>query len=189
MKYFVLAIAFAAILSGCVQREGGPIRESAQPAAAASVAETTEVHGSMYATVKGQKWSASGSPSEKSLENVVAMIDPKTGELTIAGDRVTHHAVAKDAIDRIEITLKDAQPGDYELMPGFDHKQTAMYCKGADSTAQVFFIQGGQSGKVSLTRFDTAERRIFGTFQFECRSSNGKTMKIEDGAFDNVKCQ
>jgi hypothetical protein len=139
----------------------------------------------MTATVDGKQWAASGSPSE-TMDDVTGALDPTTGLLTICGHRVTHHAVASDASEEIEITLKGFEPGDYALAPDFNNVQTATYCKGTDSL-QLCFIHEHQSGAATITRVDTAVHRIFGTFRFDARNGKGKDVKIENGSFENVK--
>src|SRR4051794_5886353 len=99
----LIAIVFILLLSSCAQKEGGPIQGGAQPG---STAYST-VHGSMNATINGDKWTAGGTPSEQSLENVTATIDSRTGYLTITGHRDVQHAVTADANDAIQMTIKD----------------------------------------------------------------------------------
>ena len=180
-KWLIIA-AIVMAFAGCVQKEGGPMREDTQP----SALNSPEIHGSMSATVNNEKWVAGGSPSE-TLDNVIATIDDaRNGELTISGERLTHHAVEPDRIEEIQITLKSMEPGHYILSPDFNYYQTATYSKGSDSS-QVYFIQEHQTGDVTLIRVDTSAHRLFGTFHFECRSAKGKDVKVEDGTFDNVK--
>jgi hypothetical protein len=171
------------VLAGCANKEGGPVRESSQPSAATSV-----VHGSMSATVDGEKWVAEGTPSEKSLENVEALVDPHKGYLTITGHQYHQNAVASDADDQIQVTVKTLAPGTYELAPDFNNVQTGIYSKGSD-TSKVYFIHEGQSGQVILDRVDTGVHRLFGTFHFTARNSKGEDIHIENGSFDNVKYQ
>jgi hypothetical protein len=180
-KWLIVAL-IVTVFAGCVQKEGGPVREDTEP----SPMSSPEIHGSMSATVNHEKWIAGGSPSE-TLDDVSAMIDPKNGEVTICGERLTHHAVESDASEEIQITLKSIEPGHYTLAPDFDHDQTAIYLKGSDSS-QVYFIHEHQTGDVILTRVDTPTHRLFGTFHFECKNAKGKSVKVEDGTFDNVKC-
>jgi len=184
MKKRLIAIGFILLLSSCAQKEGAPVQGGAQPGATVS----STVHGSMNATIDGNKWSAEGTPSEQSLENVTATIDSRTGYLTITGHRDVQHAVTADVTDAIQLTIKDIAPGNYALAPDFNNVQTGTYLRGTD-TSEVYFIQEGQTGQVTVTRVDTAVSRIFGTFRFEARNAKGKSIKIEEGAFDNVKYQ
>ena len=182
MKLLLIA-ALGFLVISCAQKEGGPTTDRSLPAATT----TTVVHGSMTASVNGEQWTASGTPSEKSLDNVVGMLDPK-GLLTITGHAYQNHAVAADADDAIEIAVKTIAPGTYSLGPDFDHLQTATYTKGTD-TSEVYFIHAGQSGEVTITRVDTAVHRIFGTFHFDARNTKGKDIHVTNGAFDNVGYQ
>ena len=180
VRIVLVILAFTGMY-GCVQKEGGPVRETTAPSTVTQAA----VHGSMLATINGEKWVAEGSPSED-LENVIATIDPRTGTLTITGHHYIHHAMERDAQEEIEITCKNIEPGNYTLFPDFDHYQTAVYSKRVDSS-QVYFIHEHQGGELILSRVDTAEHRLFGTFHFNCRSTKGKDVQIEEGSFDNVK--
>ena len=180
----LIALCFAFLLSSCAQKEGGPTTDRNQPAA--TIAE--QVHGSMTATVDGEHWVASGTPSEKSLDNVVGMLDPNGSLLTITGHQYQNHPIAADADDAIEIAIKTIAPGTYKLGPDFDHLQTATYSKGTD-TSEVYFIHEGQSGEVTITRVDTAVRRVYGSFHFDARNTKGKDIHVTDGTFDNVKYQ
>jgi hypothetical protein len=180
-KIIVPAIFAIIGLSGCGQKESGPVREQTGPSA-----ETVQVHGSMTAVVNGKPWTAQGSPSEKQLDNVTASIDSRNGEVTIHGISDTYHSIESNRIEEINITLKSMQPGTYTLSPDFDHDQTATYTKGQDSS-KVYFIHEHQSGTLTLTRVDTAVHRLFGTFRFDCANAKGQAVKIENGSFDNVE--
>jgi len=140
----------------------------------------------MTANIDGQPWAASGTPSERTMDDVTGELDPQTGVFTIRGHRLTHHAVEHDIMEDIEITLKGMEPGDYILSPDFNNVQTATYCKGNDSL-QLCFIHEHQSGAATITRVDTEVHRIFGTFQFEARNGKGHDVKIDSGSFENVK--
>lgn len=182
-KYFgviSILLSFAAVLASCGPSETSPVRQ--EPIAI----ESPIIHGAMTATINGNDWAAGGTPAETKLDDVTAMVDPNTEMVTIDGRRYKYHAFKATDMDEISITLKQLEPGEYELAPDFNNFQTATYSRGMENPL-VYFIQEKQSGTVRLTRVDTAAHRLFGEFRFECRNAKGDLVRVEDGTFDNVR--
>lgn len=150
--------------------------------------ESVAVPGSMTATVNSDEWIAGGSPPETKIEDVAASVDPNTGMITISGRRYVYHSLKADYMEEIAITLKQLQEGEYKLAPDFNNFQTATYTKGLDNPV-TYFIQATQGGIAKITRIDTAEHRVFGSFEFSCKNAKGQVVDVTGGTFDNVHYQ
>jgi hypothetical protein len=147
--------------------------------------EVPVIRGAMSATINGNDWVAGGTPPDTKLEDVTAMVDPNTGMVTIDGRRYQYHALKATDMEEISITLKQLEPGAFELAPDFNHFQTATFSKGL-ANPLVYFIHEKQNGEARITRIDTANHRVFGEFRFECRNAKGDLIRVEEGTFDNV---
>ena len=180
IRVLFLLMSLTTLLVSCGPRDTSPVRE--EPTAM----ETPVIHGAMSATINGNDWIAGGTPPETKLDDVTAMVDPNTQMVTIDGRRYLYHAFKATDMDEISITLKQLEPGVYQLAPDFNHFQTATYTHGLDNPL-VYFIQEKQTGEARITRIDTAAHRVFGEFHFECRNKKGDLVRVEDGTFDNVK--
>jgi hypothetical protein len=175
-----LMMLLTTLVVGCGPRETSPVRD--EP----TTMEVPTIHGAMSATINGNDWSAGGTPVDTKLDDVTAMRDPNTGMVTIDGRRYQYHAFKATDMEEISITLKQLEPGVYQLAPDFNHFQTATYSRGLQDPT-VYFIHEAQTGEARITRIDTAAHRVFGEFRFECRNAKGDLVRIEDGTFDNVK--
>lgn len=59
-----------------------------------------------------------------------------------------------------------------------------IYFKGNSSQTALFTTSHSETGKIFITRFDTINRIISGTFYFDAVNSEGKITQVRDGRFD-----
>ena len=112
------------------------------------------------AKIDGQAWTGAGSWTEAQEQIVISATSTNTS--TVA------------------FTLRAKGPGEYPLTGAdlggnygsYVHKDTVLFAK---------------SGKVIITKYDSANGRISGTFEFEAKNSAGTiTKSVSEGKFNDI---
>ena len=131
--------------------------------------------GTMSATVDGQSWTATSG---------TVFATYSTNTLTVIGSQVQGTSAST-----FNITINNVTgTGEFRLgLPGFA-QGVAIYGTGtsAGSNAQAWVTTNTETGTVNITRFDTQNKIVAGTFSFRCRSTNAtpEIRNITEGRFD-----
>jgi hypothetical protein len=81
------------------------------------------------------------------------------------------------------VTIKGTAVGDYNL--SLTEQKTAATFK-KSMTASGDDVYASATGKVSLTKVDTANKKISGTFQFTLTNTSLQTISITSGTFNDL---
>lgn len=84
----------------------------------------------------------------------------------------------------LEITINGNTPGVYELNLT-KQECLAIYKKGGINTSPSDFFTS-VSGKVNLTKVDLANKKISGTFDFNCAQLSLQTVIVSNGSFNDL---
>ena len=133
--------------------------------------------GTMSATVDGQSWTATSG---------TVFATYSTNTLTVIGSQVQGTSAST-----FNITINNVTgTGEFRLgFPGVGGAQgIAGYGIGtsAGSNAQAWVTTNTETGTVNITRFDTQNKIVAGTFSFRCRSTNAtpEIRNITNGRFE-----
>ncbi len=154
--------------------------DSDNPADSGSGSGTATGSGTMSAKIDGQNWTAT-SVSAAYTGNTLG------NTLVIVGNQVQGTSAGTVTINITNVT----GTGEFRLglapgvggAQGFGGYGTAA---GSTSTAQGWVTTNTETGTVNITRFDTQNKIVAGTFSFRCRSANAtpEIRNITEGRFD-----
>jgi len=178
LLFFALALLTTSVLlTGCKKDEN--------PADGGSGGGNTQTGaGTMSAKIDGQDWSATSIPGSP-LPGAYATYT--NNNLTIIGTQLQGTSASTFNITIANVT----GTGDFRLglAPGAGSFQgIAAY---ATSAGQAWVTTDTETGTVKITKLDTQNKIVSGTFSFRCRAGNNVTPEIRnitDGRFD-VKWQ
>ena len=164
LKFFTISVLFAAALAGCSATTSGP--------------NGTQAEGSMIATVNGQAWSSTVVPAISG--GATALFNtPVAGAITVTGV-----SVSLSGTQTIAIALLHPHLGADSL--GTGNTGTFSYgTPGQDS----YVTAGFGAGSINITKYDTLNRQISGTFNFTARQVDTLThvVTVTNGSFVDVE--
>ncbi|GAB3999800.1 hypothetical protein GCM10028807_51060 [Spirosoma daeguense] len=141
-------------------------------------APTTEGLNTFGCKINGKTWIANGirndqEPAAKAIEVEYRQLSPTTFYLFI-------HTNASSK-DRVQLTLTKGVMGTNTLRNRYDDPFAIYY----DNQFRLFNSMESTPGKVVITRLDTTNRIVSGTFEFDGQFSvNKEIVKITEGRFD-----
>lgn len=98
------------------------------------------------------------------------------GTLTITGTSVTGETIL--------LTVNGEAAGTYELVTPLKMQCGATYKASLAATTADAFVSA--TGKVVITKFDTANKQVSGTFEFNLANTALAVKQIKNGSFNNV---
>ncbi|MCF2447087.1 DUF6252 family protein [Dyadobacter sp. CY345] len=170
MNYFLRALLIivfvSAISNGCKSDE-----ESLP-------APTSEGLNTFGCKIDGKVWIANGlsnesGPSAKAIDAELRIIDSKTFYLMIH--------TSSDSGERVQLTLPKGNTGSNGLGNLYDKSFGIYY----DNQFRIFHSMETNPGKVVITRLDTINQIVSGTFEFDAEYViDKKVVKVTEGRFD-----
>lgn len=150
------------------------------------VPATRTGEGTMGAVVDGKRWVAGFySP----LANYAASASSTSAGLTVTGIRETILQNGTQIIETIRLYVNPQGPGTWPITTGaasFNQVETVPGSNGS-STNTTFLVPDGQSGTLTITRYDPQLKILSGSFQFTASHVfNGQisTIDVDHGIFD-----
>ncbi len=175
--HFLLAIMLTSSLLVTACNRGG---DSSDNPADSGGGSTATGSGTMSAKIDGQNWTATSG----------TVFATYTGNnLTVIGSQVQGTSAGTFNITIANVT----GTGEFRLglAPGVGGAQgIGAYgtAAGSASTAQAWATTNTETGTVNITRFDTQNKIVAGTFSFRCRAASPnftpEIRNITDGRFD-----
>jgi hypothetical protein len=103
--------------------------------------------------------------------------------------QMTIIAIGGDSTEVRQFSFTFASPkqGDFDLSKTTTAIAVASYGTSYSSSDVSISTATGATGKLTITKYDTANHRISGTFNFSGPDASGKTIQISNGVIDNVQ--
>jgi hypothetical protein len=172
LLFFALALLTTSILvTGCKKDEN--------PADGGSGGGNTQTGaGTMSAKIDGQSWSSTSIPGSP-IPGAYATYT--SNNLTLIGTQVQGTSASTFNITILNVT----GTGEFRLglLPVGSFQGVGAY---GTSAGQAWATTDTETGTVKITKFDTQNKIVSGTFSFRCRSTNAtpEIRNITDGVFD-----
>lgn len=170
MNYFFKSLLFAAfvltVFHSCKDKDGD------------LPAPTTEGLNTFGCKINGKVWIANGAtndpgPSAKAIEVEYQQLSSSTFKLSIFA--------AANSNDRVQLTIPKGTIGTSILTNRYDDPFGIYY----DNKFRLFNSMEAKPGKVTITRLDTINRIVSGTFEFDAQFIvNKEIVRITEGRFD-----
>lgn len=170
MNHFFKSLLFAAlaltITVSCKDKDGD------------LPAPTTEGLNTFGCKINGKVWIANGAtndpgPAGKAIEVEYEQLSSTTFNLSIFTNA--------NSQDRVQITIPKGKVGENVLRNRYEDPFGIYY----DNKYRLFNSMEAKPGKVTITRLDTVNRIVSGTFEFDAQFIvNKEVVRITEGRFD-----
>lgn len=180
----ILLLYGGSLLSSC--RHDLSLDDREENGTISGVPATRTGEGTMGAVVDGKRWVAGFySP----LGSHAATAIPSYGGLTITGIRETLLPNGTQVIETIRIFVNPQGPGTWNVTAGAASFHRSETTSGSNGTtlATTYLVPDGQSGTLTITRYDPQLKILAGSFRFTASHTfNDQISKIsiEHGIFD-----
>ncbi|GAB3342275.1 hypothetical protein GCM10027299_56970 [Larkinella ripae] len=143
---------------------------------------TTEGRNIFACKINGKAWIANGNPAGQPH-----LVKPLEVEFRQAGKDRFYLLIYTNARsnDHVQLLLHKGQPGVNTLSDWYGKPDSLGFAVYYDASFRHFYSYGSNPGQVVITRLDTVNRIISGTFEFKGQEILQKqTVEVTEGRFD-----